>query len=682
MGFISRFMRGEAATGSPSETPVLASGDSWEAEFRLFFAKAPLGIAVANAGGRIVRTNRALEEFLGYGPSELQGVTLARITHPEHLDAGADYFERLRTGELDKYQVEKLYVRKDGSLVWGRLVLSLVRRADGCEYGLSMIEDIGEHRATRSQLDDSRRALEAANSQLARYLACAPLACVVWGLKDQILRDWNPAALRMFGYTAEESLGRNVYELLSTPEGLVVVEEVRRELAEGRKFEAGVVVENRRKDGTRLYCEWHFTIVSGTTDDADTVIAFAIDVTARVSSEHERRVLEANLRQAQKMQSLGTLAGGIAHDFNNILLAISGNARLAMQELPSDHAAQVSLAEISKAGARASSIVNQILLFSRREEEASHIELDLESIVEDSVNLLRATLPARIQIRTRVAAEVPMAFGDASQIHQVLLNLATNAAHAMGEQGGVLLLELDHVEVDEDMARQSPDLHTGNYVRLSVKDTGMGMPPEIAERIFEPFFTTKPRGQGTGLGLSVVHGIVRAHGAAITVQTASGKGSTFSVYLPAIPAMISSVAEIPAKTAQGHGQRILYVDDEESLVYLLTRVLQRLGYLVTGFVDAREALETFRSRPADFDALVTDLSMPGLSGHELAREVLKIRPALPVVMTSGYVRPADRELALKTGVRELVLKPDTAEALGEVLHRLLEEEDTACLCRP
>jgi PAS domain S-box-containing protein len=532
-------------------------------------------------------------------------------------------------------------------------------------------------RVTRAQLEESRRALQEVNGRLALYLANAPLACIVWG-SDQIVREWNPAAEAMFGYTAAEALGQNVYELTSTPEGLAVIDEVRKQhLAGRREFNDGVFVENRRKDGSRLHCEWHFTVVQGPTTADDRVIAFGIDVTSRVRGEEERRVLEANLRQAQKMQSLGTLAGGIAHDFNNILLAISGNARLAMQELPTDHPAQVSLTEISKAGTRASSIVNQILLFSRREEELQHVPLDLHAIIEDSLNLLRATLPARIAIRTQLDPKAPMALGDASQIHQVLLNLATNAAYAMSETAGTLLIELSAVDVDADMARRFTDLRPGAYARISVKDTGVGMSPQIAERIFEPFFTTKPRGQGTGLGLSVVHGIMRAHGAAITLDTEPDRGSTFHVYLPAIPTTVPDAPPAPDVIERGEGQRILYVDDEEPLVYLLTRILERLGYAVTGFIDAQVALDAFKANPNAFDVVVTDLSMPGLSGHDLAREILKIRPALPVVMTSGYVRAADRELALRTGVKELVLKPDTAQALGEVLHRLLNDPQAA-----
>jgi signal transduction histidine kinase/ActR/RegA family two-component response regulator len=437
-------------------------------------------------------------------------------------------------------------------------------------------------------------------------------------------------------------------------------------------FPDGIVLLNRRKDGARFHCHWHFTVIRNQPEANTSVIAFASDVTARLRGEEERRLLETNLRHAQKMQSLGTLAGGIAHDFNNILLAISGNTRLAMQDLAPDHPAQVSLAEVEKASARASTVVNQILTFGHREELPQH-PVNLRTIVEESLHLLQATFATRITIRSNIVAPAPIVLADPAQIHQVLVNLATNAAHAMSESGGSLTVGLHEIEVSEALSHKVADLKAGTYHCITVSDTGTGMSDEVRERIFEPFFTTKQRGQGTGLGLSVVHGIIRSHGGAIEVQSAHGVGTTFRVYLPAMQGHVpaaASAASVPRE--RGQGQRILYLDDEEPLVYLITRVLQRLGYEVAGFIDSRVALETFKLNPESFDAVVTDLSMPGMPGTEFARQVLQIRPELPVVMTSGYVRTEDRDQALQIGVRELLLKPNTVEGLGEVLHRLLQ----------
>jgi PAS domain S-box-containing protein len=639
-------------------------------ELSIVFRDAAIGIAMLDSSERIVRANPFLETFLGYGPGELAGVSVQSITHEADYAADREHVALLQRGEATTYQLDKRYRRKDGEIVWGHLIASSVRGPDGSHlYRVGMIQDITEQRRVREQLDQSREQLERMNQRLRLYRARAPLATIVWGM-DQIVREWNPAAEQLLGYTAAEAIGRNVYDLAATPEGLVVIDKIRARHAAGEDVKEGFVVENRRKDGSRVQCEWYFTVIGPVDAPMDGVQACAIDVSARIRDEQERRKLEANLRQSQKMQSLGTLAGGIAHDFNNILLAISGNTGLAIDELPPTHPAQVSLGEVRKAAARASSIVNQILLFSRREEESPAAPVNLHAVIEESLNLLRATLPARIAIATELPPSPPMVLGDSAQLHQVLLNLATNAAHAMGERGGMLSLSLTSQPIATD-GPQIAGLLPGTYVRISVQDTGHGMAPAVVPRIFEPFFTTKPRGQGTGLGLSVVHGIVTAHGGAITVDTQVGKGSTFHVYLPVLEQTTPAIAPSLAKPAAGQGQHILYVDDEDALVFLIARVLQRLGYRVTTFVDPLEALAAFKADPFAYDVLITDLAMPGLSGVDFARAALAIRKDVPVVMTSGYVRPEDRELALASGIRELVLKPNTVDALGDVLHKLL-----------
>jgi CheY-like chemotaxis protein len=253
------------------------------------------------------------------------------------------------------------------------------------------------------------------------------------------------------------------------------------------------------------------------------------------------------------------------------------------------------------------------------------------------------------------------------------MNLATNSAHAIGEGVGLIEVGLDALTVSTDLARTSPDLHEGRYARLSVSDNGCGMDKATLERIFDPFFTTKPAGQGTGLGLSTVHGIMRGHEGAVTVYSQPGKGSTFRLYFPAVGDDAAEVETPPREVARGRGERVLYVDDEDTLVRLATRILRRLGYEITGHTDPAEALQAFRSRPHDFDVVVTDLSMPGMSGFDLARGLLEIRPETPVVMTSGYLRPEDQETASRIGIRALILKPNTVEELGLVLDKLLRD---------
>ena len=675
MGLLTDWWRKRGAGANAPNERTARHAQQLEVEHAALLANTMLGIAIIDEGDRIVRANAAMERFLGYGSGELTGVTVREISHPEDYATDIRSMEQLKASSGSAYQMEKRYIRRDGTIVFGRLIASLVRKLDDrSTYVLGMVEDITEQRRIKEQLDASVAQLAAANYRLKLYLERAPLASVVWG-PDQIVREWNPAAERMFGYTASEAIGRNVYELIATPEGLEVVQRVRQQFLAGGPYPEMHVTKNRRKDGTEIHCEWYFTIVSQFTDGLNGVIAFGSDITARVRDEEERHRLEATLRQAQKMQSLGTLAGGIAHDFNNILLAISGNAKLAMEDLPRDHAAVRSLEEIRKASERATRIVNQILMFGRREDQFERRPVNLTSVIDEALALLRATLPARVALLTAIEPELPAVNADPGQMHQVLLNLATNAAHAIGERPGAIHIDVLQVDIDEALMHKLALPRAGRYVRMTVRDTGEGMSSEVLERIFEPFFTTKPRGQGTGLGLAVVHGIVRSHDGAIEVASKVGSGSSFHVYLPIAKSAVQPPVPSAVASERGQGQHILYVDDEESLVFLIKRVLERLGYRVSGFTDAEQALAVFRADPDSFDAVVTDLSMPGLSGNDVATAILAVRPNLPVVMTSGYVRAEDRALALKTGVRELVMKPNTVDALGQVLHRLLSSEE-------
>jgi CheY-like chemotaxis protein len=373
---------------------------------------------------------------------------------------------------------------------------------------------------------------------------------------------------------------------------------------------------------------------------------------------------------------MGTLAGGIAHDFNNILLAINGHIRVLQEELPARHSALESIVEISRAAARAADLVRRILAFSRQQDTRLEI-IALRPSVEEALKLVRATLPAMIEIRLDPGEPVPPVAADSGQIHQIVVNLATNAAYAIGTRGGLIEVKIDEVQVDSELMEALRDVQPGRYVRLVVTDNGCGMDRATLGRIFDPFFTTKPAGKGTGLGLSIVHGIMKTCRGAVTVYSEPAKGTSFHLYFPAATATPASQPAQSARIAGSHGERVMYVDDEEPLVKLAQRALTRLGYRVTGHTDPLQALEEFRSRPGEFDVIITDVSMPGLSGFDLTREVLAIRPDLPIVMTSGYVRKEDEELAQQLGVREIILKPNTLDELGNALRRLFAEDQAA-----
>ncbi|MFN7914806.1 MAG: ATP-binding protein [Vicinamibacterales bacterium] len=385
----------------------------------------------------------------------------------------------------------------------------------------------------------------------------------------------------------------------------------------------------------------------------------------------DRTRLEQAHLQAQKLASLGTLAGGIAHDFNNILTAIRGNVDEAALGLPADHPAAAHLRDVQRSADRAAELVRRIMTFARPGE--SRVEpIDLRQVTREVLELLRSTLPSSIELRTRFDAGARDVLADSTQVHEVLVNLTTNAAHAIGLRAGVITYALEPVVIETGGTAALPGLAAGTYTRLSVSDDGCGMDRATVERIFDAFYTTKPVGQGTGLGLSMVHGIMTSHGGAVAVESTPGVGSTFSLYFPVSAAPASTaVAPVPAASARTAGVRLLFVDDEPLLVSVGQRMLARFGHTVAGFPDPVAALEAFRSAPDQFDALVTDLAMPRLSGIDLARAVLAVRPTLPVLLVTGRISDRDRALVREAGIREVLLKPFGADQLSAALDRTL-----------
>ncbi|GAB7078569.1 hybrid sensor histidine kinase/response regulator [Megalodesulfovibrio paquesii] len=407
----------------------------------------------------------------------------------------------------------------------------------------------------------------------------------------------------------------------------------------------------------------------------DQLLGVAVDITERKEAETERARLEKHFRQAQKMQALGTLAGGIAHDFNNMIFAILGFVRLALRQVDNTSKAAEYLQQIQSAGMRASDLVRQILTFSRQTEQEKK-PVHLLSLFKEIVKMLRATLPSTIEIVLDISPEVheqsDALLGDPTQIHQVIMNLCTNAGHAMRERGGTLTLSLKHSTLSPQQARGMVDLVPGDYLELSVRDTGHGIPPDILEQIFDPFFTTKAPGEGTGMGLSVVHGIVKNHGGSVAVDSAVGKGTNFTVRLPRLlqePGQEERLCRI-APTGSEH---VLFVDDEALLVQMAGEMLSQLGYKVTGSTDPVKALEVFRDAPERFDLVITDQTMPHMTGLELARQVLALRPDKPVILLTGYSESVTREAVEAAGVAEFIMKPVVEEQLAQTIRHVLDQ---------
>jgi len=486
----------------------------------------------------------------------------------------------------------------------------------------------------------------------------------------------NPGFEQLTGYSQSEALGRNAKFLQGSATSAQTVAQIARAVRAGSGFHGEIL--NYRKDGSEL---WVALDISPLRDEQGVLTGFVgaqRDINERKQAEAARRDLEAQLRESQKMESIGTLAGGIAHDFNNILGAILGNLVLARDSVGPGHPALPSLEQINKASLRARDLVQQILTFSRRQPQALVVQ-PLNPIVHETLALLRSTLPAMIEIHLELPAAPIHVNTDATQMQQVLMNLCTNAWHALPGDRGRIEVGLDERLLDAAAAHALGGLRAGHYAHLWVRDDGIGMDAPTRERMFEPFFTTKAAAAGTGLGLSVVHGIVTAQRGGIGVSSAVGQGTTVDLYFPLCepPAEGSVDLDAVAKLVQGHGEHVLYVDDDDVMRLVAERLLQRAGLRATALASASEALKALEAAPATFDLLVTDFSMPGSSGLDLARNVARLCPGLPVVIASGLMTDQLHRDAAEAGVRHLLQKENLFEELVPAVLRVLSERGVA-----
>jgi hypothetical protein len=479
----------------------------------------------------------------------------------------------------------------------------------------------------------------------------------------------NREVERLFGYTREELLGRPV-ETLVPDQFRGLHPDYRSRFfthPKTRAMGAGRELFGKHKDGTQVPVEIGLTPV--VTEEGLFVISSIVDISARKAAEADRRGLERQLRQAQKIEAVGTLAGGIAHDFNNVLAAIVGYAELVRDVTRDRPEVTDDLRDLLKAAERGKHLVERILRFSRRG-EPNRQPVDVGQVVREATKLLRSTLPATIALRVRVGPDVPRTMADPTALHQVVMNLGTNAAHAM-PRGGTLDITLEHLYIRDSMARSRPDFREGPYLLLSVRDSGTGMDRETLERALEPFFTTKAPGSGSGLGLTMVHGIVRDHIGVLDLESQPGAGTTVKCYLPATAVDEDEDEPIETRARRGTGQRVLYLDDEESLAELGKRRLQGIGYLVSAYTDPVAALSALRATPDAFHVVVTDYWMPHMTGLDFAREVTGIRADLPVVLLTGHMDDLPEEAMRGAGVRLVVRKPLTLDELGEAISGVL-----------
>jgi len=648
--------------------------DASALQFSALSESLPQALWVVGPDGSTRHMNRRWADYTGLSDDECQGDGWLKTVHAEDQQrylAARD----VALSEGTECSIEVRLRRHDGVFRWWLVRVVPARNAAG-----QIVEWIG----SCTDIDDLKQAEDSARRSEDRYrqiLETTNDVVLLIDHSDRILYV-NGAVRTVFGHAPEALLGQPLAQL--QPERLRAAHAagVKRYLQsgirridwhatqavglhrEGREFPVEIAFEELKIGGEPLFT------------------AFIRDITERRKAEQLRDSLETQLRESQKMEAIGTLAGGVAHDFNNMLGVILGNLQLSIEQAGPDVALRSSLEEIEKASSRARALVRQILTFSRHQPAERRL-CELQPIVEESVRLLRSTLPAQVRIELRGAADLPRVLADPLQIEQVLLNLCTNAAYAMDGGGGLIDLQLDTVQLEAKGDPDRPGLPPGRYLRLRCTDNGCGMDAQTLQRIFEPFFTTKPVGIGTGLGLSVVHGILAAHDGAITARSEPGRGSCFTVYLPVVATTADAEKSAPGGNGQlalppaGDGSRVLYVDDEEALVFLVRRLLERRGYAVSVFTDPEAAMAAFRAAPDAFDVVVTDFNMPKLSGLDVARIVRELRPDVPIAIASGYVTEELRGQAGPAGVATLIYKEDLVDRFCDSIEQMIRSRAPA-----
>jgi PAS domain S-box-containing protein len=614
-------------------------------------AKGPGGQALLN--GRHVVCND-IEHDRTYGPwrdEALRRGYRSSVGLPLKVRGKVMGLFSLYAGETDFFNLEELQLLDELAM----------------DIGFAM--EVDSRETLRRQAEESLRQSE---KRFSTIFQSSPVPISLINLSSSRFVDANECFFRMSGFTREETIGRTALELNIYPDPsrrAVILDQ----LQQHGYLHAHEQLFRTKSGQIRNHLLWIEPMAPG---DDKLLLVIALDLTEQKQAEQQQKLLEEQLRQAQKLEALGTLAGGIAHDFNNILGAIISFSELSRMDHPHDAELQENLGQVLKASDRATSLVRQILSFSRQQKHERR-NLQLAPVVKEALQLLRATLPSTIEMQQSIAPDLPGVLANPTQIHQVVMNLCTNAGHAMKNAPGRLVVSLDLLDLKNSGPRPHVALHAADYVRLTIGDTGHGMDEATLKRIYEPFFTTKGPGEGTGLGLSVVHGIIKEHDGIIDVASTLGKGTTFTIYFPARATAAGSESSGTTDFPTGNGEQIFFVDDESALGEVAKKMLLRLGYRPVVFSHPQPALEAILQKPDACDLLISDFTMPAMTGLELARQFRQVRPGLPVLLASGNGGALTTVEMQAAGVGELITKPFDYQTLARSLARALRQKAPA-----
>ncbi len=612
--------------------------------------------------GIILTWNAAAAEIYGYEAEEMIGQSVSLLIPRDRGDELCDILEKMHRGErIRAFETKRM--TKSGKHIFVSLNISPIKNREGELVGISSIaRDISDRKQAEHDLMRSEERFRALFENMKNGVAIYKNEKKG---EDFIFVNLNRAGEKIDRISRQEIIGKRITDIFPGVRQCGLLEVMQRVYKSGiPEYHPVHYYEDGRISGWRD--SYVYKLPGGE------IVVIYSDESELKQVEQEKKEMERQLRQAQKMEAIGTLAGGIAHDFNNILTIIIGHAQIMEMDIPAASYAGSSLDELTKAAFRATRLVEQILTFCRHREQTKE-PLSFSSVLKEALKFLRSSLPSTIDIRQQIAEGDYTVMGDATQMHQLIMNLCTNAWHAMKESGGILETGLEKVEMEEKSPGRFPELQPGPYLRFTVKDNGRGMSPQIMERIFDPYFTTKNQGEGTGLGLAIVHGIVTAHGGVIQVQSSPGKGSTFEILLPVYVRKNIMTRKDNKLSVSGKNERVLFVDDEEANVRMLKIMLERLGYQVQGFSESIKALEFFRSHAVHFDLIISDLTMPGLTGDRLAEEIRKSDPDIPIVLCTGYSGTISPEAAKAAGITEIIPKPFDRSRLSAVIRSVLDK---------